>query len=102
MSHPSEIVSKRASYAPVFAALGDPTRLALIAKLARRTREPLRAQSGAARRRAPLPRAGLAAMGRRARSAAGFRGALAQSLSAARDKAALRRAPITAIGPAAD
>ena len=35
MSHPSEIVSKRASYAPVFAALGDPTRLSLIAKLAR-------------------------------------------------------------------
>jgi len=35
MSHPSEIVSKRAGYAPVFAALGDPTRLSLIAKLAR-------------------------------------------------------------------
>jgi DNA-binding transcriptional ArsR family regulator len=35
MSHPSEIVAKRASYAPVFAALGDPTRLSLIAKLAR-------------------------------------------------------------------
>src|SRR6202050_1993834 len=33
MSHPSEIVAKRASYAPVFAALGDPTRLSLIAKL---------------------------------------------------------------------
>ena len=35
MSHPREIVSKRTSYAPVFAALGDPTRLSLIAKLAR-------------------------------------------------------------------
>jgi DNA-binding transcriptional ArsR family regulator len=34
MSHPSEIVSKRASYAPVFAALADLTRLSLIAKLA--------------------------------------------------------------------
>ena len=35
MSRPSELVAKRASYAPVFAALGDPTRLSLIAKLAR-------------------------------------------------------------------
>jgi DNA-binding transcriptional ArsR family regulator len=35
MSGPSELVSKRASCAPVFAALGDPTRLSLIARLAR-------------------------------------------------------------------
>jgi DNA-binding transcriptional ArsR family regulator len=35
MSRPSELVSKRGNYAPVFAALGDPTRLSLIAKLAR-------------------------------------------------------------------
>jgi len=35
MSVPSELFSKRANYAPVFAALGDPTRLSLIAKLAR-------------------------------------------------------------------
>jgi DNA-binding transcriptional ArsR family regulator len=34
MSHPNEIVVARASYAPVFAALGDVTRLALLAKLA--------------------------------------------------------------------
>lgn len=35
MSPHSEALSKRGSYAPVFAALGDPTRLSLIAKLAR-------------------------------------------------------------------
>ena len=35
MSPLSELAAKRASHAPVFAALGDPTRLSLIAKLAR-------------------------------------------------------------------
>ena len=35
MSGPSELVAKRASQAPVFAALGDTTRLSLIARLAR-------------------------------------------------------------------
>jgi DNA-binding transcriptional ArsR family regulator len=35
MSGRSEPVAKRASHAPVFAALGDPTRLSLIARLAR-------------------------------------------------------------------
>ena len=33
MSRPSELTAKRARYAPVFAALGDPTRLALLARL---------------------------------------------------------------------
>jgi DNA-binding transcriptional ArsR family regulator len=33
MSRPSELAAKRARYAPVFAALGDPTRLALLARL---------------------------------------------------------------------
>jgi DNA-binding transcriptional ArsR family regulator len=33
MSRTNELAAKRARYAPVFAALGDPTRLALLAKL---------------------------------------------------------------------
>jgi DNA-binding transcriptional ArsR family regulator len=33
MSRPSELAAQRARYAPVFSALGDPTRLALLAKL---------------------------------------------------------------------
>ena len=33
MSRPSELASRRARCAPVFAALGDPTRLALLARL---------------------------------------------------------------------
>jgi DNA-binding transcriptional ArsR family regulator len=33
MSRPNELAAKRARYAPVFAALGDPTRLALLARL---------------------------------------------------------------------
>jgi len=33
MSRPSEFAAKRARYAPLFAALGDPTRLALLAHL---------------------------------------------------------------------
>jgi DNA-binding transcriptional ArsR family regulator len=37
MSQParSELIAKRGMYAPVFAALGDPTRLSLVAKLCR-------------------------------------------------------------------
>jgi DNA-binding transcriptional ArsR family regulator len=34
MSRASEIQAKRAAYAPIFAALGDPTRLSVVAKLA--------------------------------------------------------------------
>src|SRR5271168_4890466 len=33
MSRPSELYAKRGVYAPIFAALGDPTRLSLVAKL---------------------------------------------------------------------
>jgi DNA-binding transcriptional ArsR family regulator len=33
MSRPSELFAKRGVYAPIFAALGDPTRLSLVAKL---------------------------------------------------------------------
>lgn len=33
MSRPCELAARRARYAPVFAALGDPTRLALLARL---------------------------------------------------------------------
>jgi DNA-binding transcriptional ArsR family regulator len=33
MSRPSELAARRARYAPIFAALGDPTRLALLARL---------------------------------------------------------------------